>query len=93
LGHLDASILTKIDRENWATTRVGDVFAGLDTDIMVSTDLPVEDLLEKISASGRRKFLVVSDHELLGVITLSDLTRCLDMRAQGQRQHKAAHRS
>jgi Zn-dependent protease/CBS domain-containing protein len=93
LGYLDASILTKIDRENWATTRVGDVFAGLDTDIMVSTDLPIEDLLEKISASGRRKFLVVSDHELLGVITLSDLTRCLDMRAQGQRQHKAAHRS
>jgi len=29
LGHIDQSMVRKIDRENWASTRVGDIFIGL----------------------------------------------------------------
>ncbi|MFL4471122.1 site-2 protease family protein [Tateyamaria armeniaca] len=77
LGHIDSSVLSKIDRENWANTRVGDVFVGLIPDAMIGADLPVQDVLDRISKTGRRKFMVVSGHDLLGVITLSDLTRHL----------------
>ena len=77
LGHIDSSALSRIDRENWVNTRVGDVFVGLDSDVMTGADVPVQDLLDTISRTGRRKFLVVSDHDLLGVISLSDLTRHL----------------
>lgn len=91
LGHMDASVLTSIERDNWATTRVGDVFVGLDADIMIDPDLPVQDLLERISSTGRRKFLVVSDHDLLGVITLSDLTRFLNTREQKQQLKNSLH--
>lgn len=73
LGHIDAAVLAGIDRENWPNTRVGDVFVGLQPETMVRADLPVQDLLDRISTSGRRKFMVVSDHDLLGVVTLSDL--------------------
>lgn len=90
LGHIDASVLASIERENWATTRVGDVFVGLDTDIMIGADMPVQDLLEQITATGRRKFMVVSDHDLLGVITLSDLTQYLHAREQGQQIRQAS---
>mgnify|MGYP001820596333 FL=1 len=90
LGHMDASVLTSIERDNWATTRVGDVFVGLDTEIMIGADLPVQDLLDKISATGRRKFMVVSDHDLLGVISLSDLTRFLNARDQSQNAQQTA---
>jgi predicted transcriptional regulator len=90
LGHMDASVLTSIERDNWATTRVGDVFVGLDTEVMISADLPVQDLLDKISATGRRKFMVVSDHDLLGVISLSDLTRFLNARDQSQNAQQTA---
>jgi len=77
LGHMDQSILAGIDRENWATTRVGDVFSGLDQGVITTADVPVQDLLATISNTGQRKFLVVSDHNLVGVITLSDLIRFL----------------
>lgn len=78
LGHMDQSILSGIDREYWTSTRVGDVFVGLDHSAMVHPDTPVEDLLDTIRQTGRRKFLVVADHELRGVISLSDLTRILN---------------
>ena len=77
LGHIEQSVLSRIDRENWENTRVGDVFVGLEADGMVSPDLLVTDLLNIITSSGRRKFMVVVDHQLLGVITLADLFRHL----------------
>lgn len=74
LGHIDQTVLSGIDRENWGNTRVGDVFVGLDKSVMVAPELPVSELLKIIAQTGRRKFLVVSDHKLFGVITLADLT-------------------
>jgi Zn-dependent protease/CBS domain-containing protein len=77
LGHMDLSVLSGIDRENWGNTRIGDVFVGLEQVSSVSPDLSVPELFDIISKTGRRKFMVVSDHRLLGVITLADLTRYL----------------
>jgi CBS domain-containing protein len=50
---------------------------------MVDPDLPVQDLLAVVTQTGARKFLVVRDHRLLGVVTLADLAGSLqqaDMR-------------
>ena len=83
LGHMDRQLLSGIDRDNWASTRVGDVFVGLEDTPMVGPDLPVQDLLALVAQTGARKFLVVRDHRLLGVITLADLAGSLqqaDMR-------------
>lgn len=77
LGHIEQSVLARIDRENWETTRVGDVFVGLEADSMVSPDLLVTDLFNIISSTGHRKFMVVTDHQLLGIITLADLSKYL----------------
>lgn len=77
LGHIDHAMLSAIDRENWSNTQVGDVFAGLDTGAAVAPDMPVEELVKHIAKTGRRKFLVVKDRTLVGVISLSDLARHL----------------
>ncbi|MFK7938779.1 MAG: site-2 protease family protein [Roseovarius sp.] len=74
LGHINPSVLAAIDRENWSSTQVGDVFVGLDYTQTVSPDMPVQDLLAIISKTGRRKFMVVQHQQLRGVITLADLT-------------------
>ena len=79
LGHIDQSVLSRMEREHWANTRVGDVFIGLEAEAMVDPDMTVSELLDIIRNTGRRKFLVVRDHTLLGVITLSDLTRYLSL--------------
>mgnify|MGYP003640768266 FL=1 len=78
LGHMDASVLCGIDREHWGNTRVGDVFVGLEQSPMVTPDLAVSELLEMILTTGRRKFMVMQDHQLRGVVTLADLTRHLN---------------
>ena len=73
IGQIDREVLGVIDRENWTNTRVGDVFAGLDVASVVPPDMPVEQLLEQITQTGTRKFLVVADHQLLGIVTLANL--------------------
>lgn len=78
LGHIDQATLAKIDRENWSSTRVEDVYVEIDESTTIGSDMPVQDLLARISNTGIRKFLVVSDHRLLGVISLSDLIRYLN---------------
>lgn len=79
LGHIDHAMLLGIDREHWSSTKVGDVFAGLDTASTVDPGTPVADLLKTISTTGMRKFLVVKDGKLIGVISLSDLARHLQL--------------
>lgn len=79
LGHIDHAMLSGIDREHWSSTQVGDVFAGLDAGATVSPDMPVEELLKRIAATGRRKFLVADGTRLIGVISLSDLARHIQL--------------
>lgn len=73
IGQIDKDVLSAIDRENWTSTRVGDVFAGLDVAATIPPDMPVSDLLARIARTGTRKFLVVDDHQLVGVVTLANL--------------------
>jgi Zn-dependent protease len=79
LGHIDTDILKDTDRATWTTTRVGEVFAGLDDATTVSSDMPVQEVMERIAATRRRKFLVRDDNTLKGVVTLSDLVHLLSV--------------
>ena len=73
IGQIDKDVLSAIDRDNWTNTRVGDVFAGLDAAAIIPPQMPIPALLQKIAGTGQRKFLVVEDHKLLGVVTLANL--------------------
>lgn len=84
IGQIDKSVLAAIDRDNWTSTRVGDVFTGLDLAAMVPSDMPVADLLAQIASTGTRKFLVVDDHRLMGVVTLANLIGSLQEADQGE---------
>ncbi len=77
LGHMDHRVLEGTDRENWHDMRVDDIFEGLTAEASVAPDMPVRDLMALITQTGRRKFMVVDDHRLCGVITLSDIVRYL----------------
>jgi Zn-dependent protease len=73
IGQIDKDVLSAIDRDHWTNTRVGDVFAGLDVAVTIPSDMAVRALLELISQTGVRKFMVVDDHKLMGVVTLANL--------------------
>lgn len=77
LGHIETSVLSGMDRENWANTQVGDVFINVSGDTTIDLTTPVIDLLSRIAASGQRKFMVIDRGRLVGIITLADLVRYL----------------
>lgn len=80
LGFVDVHMIRRIDREHWTATKVEDVMEGLSDAYVVPPDLPVHSLLERMSQTGRRKFLVVGETDtLLGVITLSDVLAYMDV--------------
>ena len=73
LGYVDTATVRAIDRENWDTTRVEDVFVALAPEMRANPREPLEKLLDRITKSGRRKFVVEDGRRFAGVITLSDL--------------------
>lgn len=73
IGQIDKDVLAAIDRDYWTSTRIGDVFAGLDVATTIPPDMPMDKLMTLIAQTGIRKFLVVEDHKLMGVITLANL--------------------
>ena len=84
LGYIDSDILRRIETDNWVTTQVGDVFAAHDASNTVDPSTPASDLLTRMAETGQRKFLVVKDGNLVGVITLTDMLRLVGaMRALG----------
>jgi len=79
LGYIDQHVLRRIDRENWLTTKVGDVFVLLDDDNTVAPDDPIEELLDRMDRTGMRKFLVMAGDRLAGVITQTDILAHLSL--------------
>jgi Zn-dependent protease/predicted transcriptional regulator len=73
LGYVDVQLVRKIDREHWDTTTVDDVLESLGPDNSVDPETPAMDLIARIVASGRRKFLVARGGVLSGVVTLADV--------------------
>lgn len=72
LGYVDTRMVRRIDRENWHTMTVEDVFESTSNDNCVAPEVSAKTLMERISQTGRRKYLVVRDNALVGVVTLSD---------------------
>ena len=77
LGHMDRNLLSGIDPDNWDNTRVGDIFFGLNDQNSIDPDLPIQDVMTRMSKTGHHKFMVVEDHKLVGVLSIVDLIHYL----------------
>ncbi|SDZ40346.1 Zn-dependent protease (includes SpoIVFB) [Jannaschia faecimaris] len=73
LGIVDHETVRRIERENWAHTRVDDVFLALGPEDVVTPDVDATDVFERMIRGDRRKFPVVTHGRLVGVVTLADL--------------------
>ena len=82
LGYVDIHMVRRIDRENWTSTSVNDVIESVGPDNAVSPALPGDALFARIARTGRRKFLVVLENSLVGVVSLSDVMSDLDVSRQ-----------
>lgn len=79
LGYVDPAVVRGIERSNWSTTQVGDVFVTSDRTNTVPPNMPAAKLVRRMLDTGQRKFLVSSDERLLGVVTLADILGYIDL--------------
>lgn len=80
LGFVDLPRIQQIDRQDWPSTRLADVYVASDDSNTVPPDMPTENLFQKMSREGQRKFLIADRGHLLGVIALADLLTYLALR-------------
>ncbi len=73
LGYVDTAAIRSIDRENWEAARVEDIFVALTPEMRTTPGEPIDQLLDRITRSGRRKFIVEDGRRFAGVVTMSDL--------------------
>ncbi|WP_138933469.1 site-2 protease family protein [Roseovarius arcticus] len=79
LGYLDSAMLRSIARDNWGNVQVGDIYEPATPENTVHPDLATTDLLQRMTDTGRRKYLVARDQRLIGVISLTDLMSYLSV--------------
>ncbi len=80
LGYVDTDTVQKIDRENWSSTHLCDIYIPTNSSNTVSPEIQTDLLFEKMAKEGRRKFLIAEQERLLGVISLADLMTFLAIR-------------
>jgi Zn-dependent protease/predicted transcriptional regulator len=80
LGYVDKTVVQKIDKDNWATSKVGDVYVASTNENTVTPTLDLSRLITQMASSKQNKMLVADKGVLLGIITLSDLVDYVALR-------------
>ncbi len=90
LGHVDVELISGLDHDNWTQIRAGDVFVPMDETRMVPLDEPLENVLRRMLGKNQRKLMVTSGGALVGIVTLADLMRYMELREQLVLQYPAS---
>lgn len=84
LGYADMALAQKFRRPEWADTLIGNIYEPTSQANTITPDTPAQTLMDKITKTGQRKFLVSDGNTLLGVVTLADLTSYLGIASMMQ---------
>jgi Zn-dependent protease/predicted transcriptional regulator len=79
-GCITSSEVKNIPREQWGQIRVQDVLVPCSVDTTVSPDTEAVKALSLMSRTGRSRLLVVQGDHLIGIITLKDMLKFLNLK-------------
>jgi Zn-dependent protease/CBS domain-containing protein len=77
IGLLTMRGVRRVPRDQWSSRRVRDSMVSLSDQIVVAPDARMDQVMGKLEDSDANRVLVVTDGEVVGIITSSDLTRWL----------------
>jgi Zn-dependent protease/CBS domain-containing protein len=80
IGLLAFRAVAAVPRDQWDTRRVRDVMLGRDDIPLLADDDPAIDALAELSESEVNRGLVVDDGRLIGLLSMTDLVRALEVR-------------
>jgi Zn-dependent protease/CBS domain-containing protein len=81
VGLLPFKAVAAVPRDEWASRTAAQAMIGLDRLVVTSPDEPAEELLERLAAVPPHRALVLDDGRLVGLVSLTDLARLVEMRA------------
>jgi Zn-dependent protease/predicted transcriptional regulator len=79
-GCISSSEVKNIPREQWGQLRVQDVLVSCSPDTSISPDTEAIKALAQMNRTGRSRLMVVEGDRLLGVITLKDMLKFLNLK-------------
>jgi Zn-dependent protease/CBS domain-containing protein len=79
----------ELPRAAWASTRVRDIMVG-SRDVSTSPDAPLEEALTRLAGGDLGRLLVCRDGHLEGLLSLTDVTRLLEVRRRGARGRRGS---
>jgi Zn-dependent protease/CBS domain-containing protein len=79
-GCITSTEVKSIPREQWDTLHVQDVLVPCSTDTAISPDTDAMKALSLMNKTGRSRLMVVDGDRLVGVITLKDMLKFLDLK-------------
>jgi Zn-dependent protease/CBS domain-containing protein len=79
-GCITSSEVKNIPRDQWAQVHVQDVLVPCSTDTTVSPDMEAVKALSLMNRTGRSRLMVVQGDQLVGVITLKDMLKFLNLK-------------
>jgi CBS domain-containing protein len=83
-GHLQGFVsvrdLAKCPREQWDQHTVGELMHRDLADVSIPPDAEAIDVLRKMQRTGARRLLVTDGDHLLGIVSMSDLARFLQVK-------------
>ena len=80
IGLLAFRSVAGVPRDQWDTQRVRDVMVGRNDVPLLADDEPAIDALAELSESKVNRGLVVDDGRLIGLLSITDLLRALEVR-------------
>jgi Zn-dependent protease/CBS domain-containing protein len=79
-GCITSNEVKNIPREQWNTLHVQDVLVPCSTETAISPDTDAMKALSLMNKTGRSRLMVVDADHLVGVITLKDMLKFLDLK-------------
>lgn len=80
LGYIDLQMVNKIDREKWNDVTVAQVYKPKSADSTIAATTALQDVLKKMSETGKRKQMITDGQALTGIVSLADLLNYLELR-------------
>jgi Zn-dependent protease len=79
-GCISSREVKAIPREQWDERRVQDVLVSCSNETMVAPEADAMQALSLMNRTGNSRLMVVQGHDLVGVITLKDMLKFLNMK-------------
>lgn len=90
LGLLTFRSVAQVPRDRWDSTRAADCMVPREHVTVAVPDDDAADMLQEVLGSETRRALVLEDEQLRGLLSITDVTRAIQVRAPGERMAQQA---